>query len=71
MNRSNLLHNLTRRMQINQPLMNPHLIPIPRLGPLTIGRLASRNFEDFGRQTDGAFDFEILLLGTGDQVCAD
>ena len=70
-NRSNLLHNLTRRMQINQPLVNPHLITIPRLGPLTIGRLARRDFEDFGREANGALDFEILLFGTSDQVRAD
>ena len=51
--------------------MNPHLISIPRLGTLTVWSLASGDLEDLGGQADGAFDFEILLLCSGDQVCAD
>ena len=34
-------------------------------------RLASGNLEDFGGETDGAFDAELLVLCAVDQVAAD
>jgi hypothetical protein len=44
----NLLDHLRRRIQIDQPLMNPHLIHIPRLAALSTGCFSSGDFEGFG-----------------------
>jgi hypothetical protein len=71
MNTSDLFDNLTRRMQVNQPLVNSHLITIPSLGTLTVGSLPGSDFEDFGGQSHGSLDFEILVLGSCNQICTD
>ena len=71
MDTGDLLNNLTGRMQVNQPLMNPHLISIPSLRTLTVGGLPGGDFKDLGGQSDGALDFEILVLGSCDQIRAD
>jgi hypothetical protein len=42
---SNRLDNLARTVKINQSLVNPHLIPIPSLGPLAIQSPVSRGSE--------------------------
>ena len=68
MNTRNLFHNLTRGMKINQPLVNPHLISIPRLRPLTIRGLPRRNLQHLRRQSNGPLDFEILILCTSNQI---
>lgn len=51
--------------------MDPHLIHVPRLGPLTTGRLAGGNLQLLGRQADGALDAEVLALSALDQLGAD
>jgi hypothetical protein len=71
MNAGDLFHNLTGRVKINQPLVNPHFISIPSLGTLTIGSLPGGDLEDFGGQSNGSLDFEILVLCTGNQISAD
>jgi len=71
MDTGDLLNNLTRRMQVNQPLVNPHLISIPSLRTLTVGGLPGGDFKDLGGQSDGPLDFEILVLGSCDQIRAD
>jgi len=60
LNRSNLLHNLRRSMQINQPLVNPHLEAIPGIGTLSTGRFTGGNPELLGGHTDGSGNLELL-----------
>jgi len=71
MNTCDLLDNLTGRMQVNQPLVNSHLITIPGFRTLTVGRFPSRDLEDFGWQSHGSLDFKILVLGAGNQIRTD
>lgn len=58
-----LLDHLGRRIQINQPLMDPHLKHIPCLAPLSAGRLARGDFQGLGGQAHRALDSEILGFG--------
>lgn len=51
--------------------MNPHLVCIPRLAPLTTRRLARRDLQIFRRQADGPLDAEVLGLGALEQLLAD
>lgn len=51
--------------------MDSHLKAIPGLGTFTAGGFTGGDFEDAGRETDGAFDAEVLGLGTLDQVGGD
>ena len=45
-------------MQVDDPLVDPHLIAVPRFGSLAAGRFPCGDLEDFGRHTDGTLDFE-------------
>ena len=58
-------------MKINQSLMDAHLVGIKSLGTVTTRGFSSSNSEDFGRQTNGAFDFELLFLGSLNQIIRD
>ncbi len=60
LNRSNLLHNLRRSMQINQPLVNPHLKGIPSIGTLSTGGLTGGNSKLLGGHTNGSRNLELL-----------
>ena len=51
--------------------MDSHLKHIPRLAPLTTGRLACRHLQALGRQAHGALDAQVLGLGALDQLLAD
>lgn len=65
---SNLLHHLSRSLQIDQALVNAHLKPIPGLGPLAIGSFTGGNAQNLGGHAHWALDLELLLLGPTDQV---
>ena len=67
---SDLLYNITRGMQINQPLVNAHLELIPRVGTLSAGSLTGGNRQAFGGKTDRSRDIELLVGGTLLQVSA-
>jgi hypothetical protein len=67
----NLLHHLRRRIQINQPLVNPHLKHIPCLAPFTARCLACSDLQSLGRQANGTFDAEVLGLGALEELGAD
>jgi hypothetical protein len=71
MNTGDLFNNLTGRMQINQPLVDPHFISIPSLGTLTIGSLSGGDFENLRRQANRSLHFEILILCSGNQIGTD
>jgi hypothetical protein len=68
---NNLLHHFGRRIQINQPLVDPHLKHIPRLAALTAGCLPGRDFEGLGRQADRALNAQVLGLGALEELGAD
>ena len=46
---NNLLNNLRRRIKIDQPLVNPHLICVPRLASLTTRGLSRTDAQRFRR----------------------
>lgn len=56
---------------LNQPLVYPHLIRIPRLASFTTGRLPRRVLESLRRHTHGAFHPQIFGFGAVDQLLAD
>merc|ERR1740130_1246900 len=60
-----LLANLLRAVEVQDALVDAHLVTIVGVGPLTTRRLARGDAEDLGRQTDGAGDLEVLDLGAG------
>jgi len=62
----NLFDNFTRRMQIDQTLVNLQFITVPGFGPFTTRRFTGGNFEDFGGESDGAFDSEVLVFSSVD-----
>jgi len=66
-----LLDDLRGGVEVDQTLVNAHLVAVPGLGTLTTGRLAHGVGEDLGGQTDGALDAELLVLGALDKVVAD
>ena len=57
-----LLHHLRRRIQIDQPLVDPHLKHIPCLASLTTGSLSRRDLEGLCREADRALDAQVLGL---------
>lgn len=68
---SDLLHNLSRGLQVDEALVNAHLKTIPSLGTFTARGLTGGDVEHLGRHADGSLDLELLLLGTTDEVSAD
>ena len=56
---------------LNQPLVDPHLIRIPRLTPLTTWCFPCRDLQAFRRQPHRALDAQILGLGAINQLLAD
>ena len=58
-------------MQVNQTLVDAHLVAIPGLGSLTTRRLSGRDAEDLCRETYGALDTELLVLCAVNEVQRD
>lgn len=50
---SDLLHDLRRAVQVNEPLMDTHLEAIPGLGTLTTRRLPGSDAQGLKNQTQG------------------
>ena len=65
-----LLDDLSRRIQIDQPLVDAHLKHVPRLGAFTARRLPRRHFQRLGRQADGALDAKVLGFGALEELRA-
>ncbi len=55
-------------MEVNDSLVDPHLIPVPGLGALATWSLTSRDLQDLGRHTNGTFDLQLRLPGTSDKI---
>lgn len=86
-NTYNLLDNVGRRVEVDKPLVDPHLESVPSLRTLTTGaaesdvdldmrrlknsRLSGGVLEDLGGKPDGALDLEVTVLGPVDEVAAD
>jgi len=66
-----LLDDLSGGVQVDQALVDLHLIAIPGLGTLTARRLAGGDAENLSGQANRALDTEVLVLGALDQVGAD
>jgi hypothetical protein len=66
-----LLDNLGGGVQVDEALVDAHLVGVPGLGTLTARGLAGGDLEVLGGQTDGALDAEILALGTVNELGAD
>lgn len=56
---------------LDQSLVDSHLESIPGFGSFTTRGLSGGNLEGLGWETDGAFDAEVLGLGTLDKFLAD
>ena len=65
-----LLDDRRRRVQVDQALVNAHLVAVERGRTVTARRLAHRVRQNLGRQTHGALDLETLVLGALQQVGA-
>lgn len=52
-------------------LVNAHLIRVPRVRTLAIGRFASCNLKGFCRQTDGTLDTELFVFSAIYKLLAD
>ena len=50
--------------------MDAHLEHVPRLATLATGGLTRGDFEGLSGETDGAFDAQVLGLGTFEELAA-
>ena len=58
-------------MQVNDALVDAHLIAIPSFTTFTVGCFTGSDLEQLSWHADGSFDAELLLLGATDEVAAD
>merc|ERR1740131_379500 len=65
---SDLLDNLRRAVQINDPLVDPHLELVPGLRTFSTRSLTGGDAQDFGGHAHWTLDLKILLLGSPDEV---
>lgn len=49
-----LLHDLRGRVQVDDPLVDPHLEAVPGLGTLTTRSLSCRDAQELGGHADGS-----------------
>lgn len=61
----------TGRHELDETLVDAHLVAVPGLGTLTARGLAGGDLEGLGGQADGALDAQVLALGALDQLGAD
>merc|ERR1711872_532218 len=66
-----LLDDLGGGVQVDDPLVDSHLEPVPGLGALTARGFPRGDPKGLGGHADGALHLQLLLLGTLDQVGAD
>jgi hypothetical protein len=68
---SDLLHDLGRGVEIDDALVDAHLVFVESDGTLTTRGLVALNHEALGREADGALHLEALLDGTALEIGAD
>ena len=66
-----LLHDITRGVKVDQPLVNPHFEAVPGVGTLSRRSLASGNLELLSGETDGSLHVELLVNCSLLQVSTD
>ena len=66
-----LLHNLSRGLEVDEARGDAHLKSIPSFGTFTARGLTSGDAQHLGGHADRALHLELLLLGTADKVSAD
>jgi hypothetical protein len=66
-----LLNDLSGGVQVDQALVNAHLVCIPGLGSFSVRSLTGGDLELLGGETDGALNSELLGLGAVDELLAD
>jgi hypothetical protein len=66
-----LLDDLGRTVEIDQTLVDSHLVSVPGLGTLTVRGLTGGDAKDLGWETDWSLDLKVLVLGTLDQFVAN
>lgn len=65
-----LLDGLGGGEEVDETLVDAHLVLVPGLGTLTVGGLTGGDVQGLGGKTDGALDLEGLGAGTVDQLRA-
>ena len=65
-----LLDDLGRRVQVNQPLVDPHFVHVPSLASLAAGGLSRGDLQRLRGQAHGALDTQVLRLGALEQLAA-
>jgi len=58
-------------VQVDHPLMDPHLEPVPGLGTLTARGLPGGDLQGLGGHPHWSLHLQLLLLGALDEVSAD
>lgn len=66
----NLSDNLRGTVKIDDPLVYPHLVPVPRLRTLSTWRLAASETKVLCWHSDWTLHLQLLVLGSTDQVRA-
>ena len=57
-----------RTHQVDEALVDAHLVAVPGLGALTAGRLAGGDTQDLGGQAHRPLHIQVLVLGPTLQV---
>jgi len=66
-----LLDDIGGRGQVDQSLVDPHLVSVPSLGTLTTGGLSGGVLEDLGGESNGSLDVEVPVLGSVDKITTE
>jgi len=69
--RGDLLHNLGWAVEINNPLVDPHLELVPGLGTLSTRGLTGGDTQGLGWHAHRSLHLQLLVLGSTDQVSTD
>ena len=63
-----LLDNAGWRVQVDEALVDAHLVVVPGLGTLSARRHTRGDAQRLGGQTHGSLDLELLALGAVEQL---
>merc|ERR1719233_2199054 len=69
--RGDLLHNLRWAVEINYPLVDPHLELVPGLGTFSTRGLTGGDTQGLGWHAHRSLHLQLLVLGSTDQVSTD
>ena len=58
-------------MQVDQSLVDSHLVGVPSLGSLSVWCLSGGDLEDLGGKSNRSLDSQLLSFGTLDKLSAD